>query len=118
MSLRINTNIEAFNAHRQLAGTQRMLQKSLEKLSSGLRINRPAADAAGLPSAAQMRAQLHGLPPAPPHPPAGPSSGQTPQTEFPEPPPRLPPHRLRLRARATCSCVWRGRSRLGRLPNA
>jgi flagellin len=60
MSLRINTNIEAFNAHRQLQGTQNMLQKSMEKLSSGLRINRAADDAAGLAISEKMRAQVNG----------------------------------------------------------
>ncbi len=61
MSLRINTNIEAFNAHRQLEGTQGMLQKSMEKLSSGLRINRAADDAAGLAISEKMRAQINGI---------------------------------------------------------
>ena len=60
MSLRINTNIEAFNAHRQLEGTQGQLQKSMEKLSSGLRINRAADDAAGLAISEKMRAQING----------------------------------------------------------
>ena len=48
MSLRINNNIEAFNAHRQLTGTSDRVQKSMERLSSGSRINRAADDAAGL----------------------------------------------------------------------
>jgi flagellin len=61
MSLRINTNIEAFNAHRQLSGTQGLLQKSMEKLSSGLRINRAADDAAGLAISEKMRAQIRGV---------------------------------------------------------
>ena len=61
MSLRINTNIEAFNAHRQLEGTQGQLQKSMEKLSSGLRINRAADDAAGLAISEKMRAQINGI---------------------------------------------------------
>lgn len=61
MSLRINTNIEAFNAHRQLVGTQTHLSKSMEKLSSGLRINRAADDAAGLAISEKMRAQIRGL---------------------------------------------------------
>jgi flagellin len=61
MSLRINTNIEAFNAHRQLEGTQGSLQKSMEKLSSGLRINRAADDAAGLAISEKMRAQINGV---------------------------------------------------------
>jgi flagellin len=61
MSLRINTNVEAFNAHRQLEGTQITLSKSMEKLSSGLRINRAADDAAGLAISEKMRAQIRGL---------------------------------------------------------
>jgi flagellin len=61
MSLRINNNIEAFNAHRELEGTQLALSKSMEKLSSGLRINRAADDAAGLAISEKMRAQINGL---------------------------------------------------------
>lgn len=48
MGLMINTNVEALNAYRNLSGTQGSLAKSLERLSSGLRINRAADDAAGL----------------------------------------------------------------------
>ena len=66
MTLRINTNIEAFNAHRQLEGTQQALTQSMEKLSSGLRINRAADDAAGLAISEKMRAQINGLEPGPP----------------------------------------------------
>jgi flagellin len=61
MSLRINTNIEAFNAHRQLESTQLTMSKSMEKLSSGLRINRAADDAAGLAISEKMRAQINGI---------------------------------------------------------
>ena len=61
MSLRINTNVEAFNAHRQLSQTSTTLSKSMEKLSSGLRINRAADDAAGLAISEKMRAQVRGL---------------------------------------------------------
>ncbi len=61
MSLRINTNIEAFNAHRQLVGTQTAMSQSMEKLSSGLRINRAADDAAGLAISEKMRAQINGI---------------------------------------------------------
>jgi len=61
MSLRINTNVEAFNAHRQLVGTQTLMSQSMEKLSSGLRINRAADDAAGLAISEKMRAQINGL---------------------------------------------------------
>ncbi|MCW2600989.1 MAG: flagellin, partial [Frankiales bacterium] len=48
MSLRVNTNIAAMNAYRNLTVTEGNLGKSLEKLSSGFRINRAADDAAGL----------------------------------------------------------------------
>jgi flagellin len=61
MSLRINTNVEAFNAHRQLEGTAMSLGRSMEKLSSGLRINRAADDAAGLAISEAMRAQVRGI---------------------------------------------------------
>jgi flagellin len=60
MSLRVNTNVEAFNAHRNLSGTAMLLSKSMEKLSSGLRINRAADDAAGLAISEGMRAQIRG----------------------------------------------------------
>jgi flagellin len=61
MSLRINSNVEAFNAHRQLEGTSDKLGKSMERLSSGLRINRAADDAAGLAISEKLRAQIGGL---------------------------------------------------------
>jgi flagellin len=61
MSLRINSNVEAFNAHRQLVGTSAKLQKSMERLSSGMRINRAADDAAGLAISERLRAQSTGL---------------------------------------------------------
>ena len=61
MSLRINSNIEAFNAHRQLAMTSDKVAKSMERLSSGLRINRAADDAAGLAISERLRAQSTGL---------------------------------------------------------
>jgi flagellin len=60
MSLRVNTNVEAFNAHRNLSATSMGLSKSMEKLSSGLRINRAADDAAGLAISEGMRAQIRG----------------------------------------------------------
>jgi flagellin len=60
MSLRINTNIEALNAHRQLTNTEYMLGKSMQKLSSGLRINSAADDAAGLSISEKMTAQVNG----------------------------------------------------------
>jgi flagellin len=61
MSLRVNTNVDAFNAHRNLEQTSIGLSKSMEKLSSGLRINRAADDAAGLAISEGMRAQVRGL---------------------------------------------------------
>ncbi|ABB15288.1 flagellin [Carboxydothermus hydrogenoformans] len=61
MSLRINNNIEALNAWRALNSTSNALQKSMEKLSSGLRINRAGDDAAGLAISEKLRAQIRGL---------------------------------------------------------
>jgi flagellin len=61
MSVRINTNIEALNAQRNLATTGIQYAKSVEKLSSGLRINRAADDAAGLGISEKLRAQVKGL---------------------------------------------------------
>jgi flagellin len=61
MSLRINSNIEAFNAHRQLAATSDRASKSMERLSSGYRINRAADDAAGLAISEKLRGQIGGL---------------------------------------------------------
>ncbi|MEQ4524707.1 MAG: flagellin, partial [Nocardioides kribbensis] len=61
MSLRINTNTDAFNSYRNLSVTQGQMSKSLEKLSSGFRINRAADDAAGLAISEGLRAQTGGL---------------------------------------------------------
>src|SRR2546423_11751592 len=61
MSLRIQTNVEAFNAHRNLVGTESKLATSMERLSSGYRINRAADDAAGLAISERLRAQIGGL---------------------------------------------------------
>jgi flagellin len=60
-SMRINNNIMAMNAHRQLSVTNHAAGKSLEKLSSGLRINRAGDDAAGLAISEKMRGQIRGL---------------------------------------------------------
>ncbi|MBO8167963.1 MAG: flagellin [Thermoanaerobacteraceae bacterium] len=57
----INHNIAALNTYRQLSINNAMTQKSLEKLSSGLRINRAGDDAAGLAISEKMRAQIRGL---------------------------------------------------------
>src|SRR4051812_15905909 len=61
MSLRIQNNVEAFNAHRQLTATAVKAAKSMEKLSSGYRINRASDDAAGLAISEKMRGQIGGL---------------------------------------------------------
>src|SRR5689334_20969424 len=61
MGLRIQNNVEAFNTHRQLTATATQASKSMEKLSSGYRINRAADDAAGLGISEKMRGQIGGL---------------------------------------------------------
>ncbi len=61
MGLRIQNNVEAFNAHRQLNNTAAKAAKAMEKLSSGYRINRAADDAAGLAISEKMRGQIGGL---------------------------------------------------------
>ncbi|PZR54120.1 flagellin [Xylanimonas oleitrophica] len=61
MALTVNQNIAALNAYRNLSNTQNDLSKSLEKLSSGLRINRAADDAAGLAISEGLRSQVGGL---------------------------------------------------------
>lgn len=61
MGLRINQNTDAFNSYRNLSVTQGQLSKSLEKLSSGFRINRAADDAAGLAISEGLRSQVGGL---------------------------------------------------------
>jgi flagellin len=61
MSLRVNTNIAAMNAYRNLTVTEGQMNKSLEKLSSGFRINRAADDAAGLVNSESLRSQVGGL---------------------------------------------------------
>jgi len=61
MALRIQNNLEALNAHRYLQKSNNALAQSLEKLSSGFRINRAADDAAGLSIAETMRAKVASL---------------------------------------------------------
>ena len=61
MGLRINQNIAAMNAYRNLSVTDGQMSKSLEKLSSGFRINRAADDAAGLSISEGLRSQIGGL---------------------------------------------------------
>ena len=61
MGLRINQNIAAQNAYRSLSVSDNQMSKSLEKLSSGFRINRAADDAAGLAISEGLRSQVGGL---------------------------------------------------------
>ena len=61
MGLRINQNIAAMNSYRNLSVTDGQMSKSLEKLSSGFRINRAADDAAGLAISEGLRSQVGGL---------------------------------------------------------
>ena len=60
MGFSVNTNVSALNTYRNLTSTQNSQSKSLEKLSSGLRINRAADDAAGLSIAEGLKAQVNG----------------------------------------------------------
>lgn len=59
--MRINHNIAALNTYRQLGAANNAQSKSMEKLSSGLRINNAADDAAGLAISEKMRGQIRGL---------------------------------------------------------
>src|SRR5205814_6643145 len=61
MSLRIQTNVEAFNAQRHLSATTDKIATAMERLSSGYRINRAADDAAGLAISEKLQAQINGL---------------------------------------------------------
>ncbi len=61
MSFRINHNISSINALRNLGQTESVVAKSLERLSSGLRVNRGADDPAGLVISQNMRAQIGGI---------------------------------------------------------
>ena len=61
MSLRIQTNVEAFDAHRNLVNTENKMSSAMERLSSGYRINRAADDAAGLAISEKLLAQIGGL---------------------------------------------------------
>ena len=58
MALRINTNVAALNSHRQLLGTESAMNKSMQKLSSGYRINNAGDDASGLVQANGLRADI------------------------------------------------------------
>jgi flagellin len=59
--MKINHNIQALNAYRNLSQTMGQTSKTLEKLSSGMRINKAADDAAGLAISEKMRSQIRGL---------------------------------------------------------
>ncbi|MGE5417278.1 MAG: hypothetical protein ACM3UZ_11140 [Acidobacteriota bacterium] len=59
--MRVRNNLPALNAYHNLGITTNKIAKSLEKLSSGLRINRAADDAAGLAISEKMRGQIGGL---------------------------------------------------------
>jgi flagellin len=61
MSLRIQTNVEAFDAHRNLLNTSNQIASSMQKLSSGYRINKAADDAAGLAISDKLTSQIGGL---------------------------------------------------------
>src|SRR5919197_2416010 len=61
MALRINSNVDAMAAHRHLAKTSDAVSQSMERLSSGLRINKASDDAAGLGISEKMRGQINGL---------------------------------------------------------
>jgi len=61
MGLRINTNVSALNAQRTMSQTRMALDKSLEKLASGSRINHAGDDAAGLAISENLRAQIRGM---------------------------------------------------------
>jgi flagellin len=61
MGFSVNTNLDALNTYKNLSGVQNSLSKSLEKLSSGLRINNAGDDAAGLTIATQLGSQVSGL---------------------------------------------------------
>jgi flagellin len=61
MALVISTNVASLNAQRNLSGTNRAMDQSLARLSSGFRINQAADDAAGLAISENLRAQIRGL---------------------------------------------------------
>lgn len=61
MALRINTNVAALNAHRNMIDTDNKLSSSLERLSTGLRINKAADDASGMTVADSLKAQYLGI---------------------------------------------------------
>ncbi len=61
MALRINTNVSALNAHKNLSSTDNKISTALQRLSSGLRINKAADDASGMTIADSLKSQALGL---------------------------------------------------------
>lgn len=61
MALYVNTNVSSLNAQRKLANATLALNKSFQRLSSGLRINSAKDDAAGLQIANRLTSQINGL---------------------------------------------------------
>src|SRR4029078_8401107 len=61
MGLRISTNVTALNAQRQMSNTRQNLDRSLERLASGSRINHAGDDAAGLAISESLRAQIRAI---------------------------------------------------------
>ena len=61
MSLRINNNVDALGAYNKLNATSSVVSRSMERLSSGYRVNRAADDSAGLSISERMRGQIRGL---------------------------------------------------------
>ena len=61
MSMSVNTNVTSLNAQRNLSGTQSSLSVSMQRLSSGLRVNSAKDDAAGLAISERMSAQVRGM---------------------------------------------------------
>ena len=61
MALTVNTNVASLSAQRSLGGSQNMLNTSLERLSTGLRINSAKDDAAGLAIGERFTSQVRGL---------------------------------------------------------
>ena len=61
MALSVNTNVMSLTAQRNLSSTQTGLATSMERLSSGLRVNSAKDDAAGLAIASRMEAQVRGM---------------------------------------------------------
>src|ERR1700674_2393803 len=61
MGLTINSNLEAMNASRNLNNTENMLSQSMQRLSSGLKINSAAEDVAGYAISESLKSQVNGL---------------------------------------------------------